>query len=106
MAMALRGALVIEISDARQRVIAMLESQPLYGSEAVDGTLLTLPPGEKARVRVASVWHVTKDAQADIDREPGGVVHASAALHLFQLCKLVRSVNRIDVVVGPREPPP
>ena len=57
---ALRGSLIIEVTDARQKVIALLESQPLYGTEALDETLITLKPGERARVRVPAVWRPLK----------------------------------------------
>jgi hypothetical protein len=53
--------------------------QLLYGAEPVEGSLITLRPGERAAIRTQGIWTI----QSPVDIGADGTVPARAALTLF-----------------------
>ena len=97
----LLGILSLEVRDVSGRtLLGRLEPQGLYGSNAVPGTLLRLRPGERARIRVRSVWNNSDHARAAMLQQPGGLVSITAVY--ISGVREHRSVNGIEVSVLPR----
>jgi hypothetical protein len=79
-----RAFLLLEVRDARGKaVLARLEPQVLFGSEAVPESLLTLAPGRRARVRVPCSLRMTEREMSLMSEQPGQV-QLSATLVMRQ----------------------
>ena len=98
-------SLQVESADGKQALLAFLDSQALYGSAEVPGSLLMLAPGRIAHVRVPAQWSATVDAGRDaILRQPGGAVQVRAVFSIFvDSFPSARSTNTIPVRVVRRE---
>jgi hypothetical protein len=70
-----QGILAFEVRDATgKRLLSRLQPQGVYGSAAVVGTLQTLAPGDRARIRLPSRWNNSEAERDEILRQPGGLV--------------------------------
>jgi hypothetical protein len=77
--------------------LAWLSGQSLVGSETTLGTLQTLAPGQRARIRVQSRLVAGADALASIVGEQAGAVQLVAVSNLATDGLLLKSANHIDV---------
>lgn len=82
------------------RTLASLAIQSLYGSEDKFGTLQTLAPGQKARIRVPGRWGSDAAEFASVLGDEGGSVQVIAVYNLVSERMLVKSANHIDVNVS------
>lgn len=98
-----KASLFLEVRDRSGfNRLAWLEPQLLFGSETVDGSLITLAPREKALIRAPGYWRTSDGEMAAVLREPNGIVQVSVVLHLFESRLMVRSKNGIEVAVQDR----
>jgi hypothetical protein len=74
-----QGILAFEVRDATgKHLLGRLQPQGLYGSAAVAGTLQTLAPGDRARIRLPSRWNSSDAERDEILRQPSGLVKVFA----------------------------
>jgi hypothetical protein len=97
------ASLFLEVRNrgGRER-LAWLQPQLLFGSADVDGSLQTLAPGERARIRVPGFWRASEYERAHVLRQPNGLVRVAAVVHIEDLGQLVTSVNTLPVAIGSR----
>jgi len=93
-----QGFLTIFVRDrARSTDLAPLDSQGLYGSRSVPGTLQRLAPGESALIRVPAVWQSTEGALKHVLTQTEGAVEVRAELTLTNPIMVVQSKNAIPI---------
>src|SRR4051812_35674116 len=73
------SVLELEVRDAvGTRVLAHLQPQVLYGAREIPGSLLVLPPGHTARIKVPSVWIAPEQQTRAMLLEPSGALRVFA----------------------------
>jgi len=103
----------VESAGDEKTHLALLDAQPLYGSEEVPGSLLVLAPGRTARIRAPSQWSATMpEGRAAILRQPEGAVRLRAVYSMSRVTETgvgvsdeipyTRSTNTIAARVTPR----
>lgn len=93
--------LSVEVRDRTgTNLLGRLQPLTLYGAPSVQGSLLRLPPGDRARIRVPAFWSAAEYERDAILRQPGGAVQLSV-LYLAD-SESDRSQNAIKVNVLPR----
>ena len=96
--------LQVEPANAPGSVLAFLDHQALYGSLEVPRSLLVLPPGKTALVRVPAQWSATmQEGRAAVLGQPDGAVRIRAILTIYDDdVPLTRSTNTLPIRVQPR----
>jgi hypothetical protein len=103
----LRGSVYLRVESAsgQPEVLALLESQSLYGSDEVPRSRLNLAPGRTALLRVPARWSATMpEGRAGILKQPDGAVQVRAVFSVYvHNFPLVRSTNALPLRVLPRQ---
>ena len=103
----LRGSVYLQVESAsgQPAVLALLDLQPLYGSDEVPRSRLSLAPGRTALLRVPAQWSATMpEGRAGILKQPDGAVQVRAvfSVHIDNF-PLTRSTNTLPMRVTPRQ---
>jgi len=95
----------VESATGEPVLLSLLDSQPLYGSNEVPGSLLRLEPGRTARVRAPTQWSAPMpQGREAILRQLAGTVRLRARFSLdIDNFPLAQSTNTIEVRVVSRE---
>ena len=92
--------LTLEVRDASGRNrLATLGSQSLLGNRELEGSMVVLQPGERARVRVPARWYLPEREAAAVLGRPGGDVSLAV---LAQVGGVEVRSNALEVHVVPR----
>lgn len=97
--------LQVESASGQSAVLALLESQALYGSDEVPRSRLTLAPGRTALLRVPAQWSATMaEGRAGILARPDGAVQVRAVFSIsVDNLRSTRSTNTLPMRVMPRQ---
>jgi hypothetical protein len=94
-----RGSLFLEIQSAQDsKRLAWLEPQPLLGNEGINGSVVSLRPGEKALVRTPAHWRSSDRDRARLLAQANGLVRVAAMLALDEYPITISSGNSIDII--------
>jgi|SRR5688572_12239585 len=94
----------VESVTAQPVLLALLESQMLFGSDEVPRSRLILAPGRTALLRVPAQWSASMpEGRAGILKQPDGAVQVRAVFGIdIDNFPLTRSTNTLPVRVMPR----
>ena len=97
--------LLVESASGQPAVLALLDSQSLYGSDEVSRSRLALAPGRTALLRVPAQWSATMDeGRTRILQQPDGAVQVRAVFSVHaDRAQLTRSTNTLPMRVVARQ---